>query len=546
MCVPAPVLVVGSLGANAQRHRQRTKLPRADCDCASASCAREDDGSPCHVPCCTACFATKAPLPRRYHNNVYHQAELVYAMAEAELTRSASNPRPSLRTIYWRMPLLNWSGAMLRTLLPRAQLVLGAPRNGSSVPPGCRLFGVTPAGTYFKRNQSAALVRERAWRACGLPSRVAARPALRALVMPRAGSGLQSSGWRNFAAQAELVETLRTKVVGPRGGDVSVVATPGGEVPLCDQIRLWAEADLVLTPNGAHFVNAPFMAAGAALVEGVTWAMRGYTGQLQITRHSGLHHVRLHSTRPPSKPVLGRFAKLSEEECAKEEACQHRFRDRSFIHAGPGMMLKAVAEAEAEAPSPPPASPLVADDGGGGSGGGGGRAAGGGRARRGGGGSGSAKKAAAAAAKSKGSPPSTAATMVCTDEPATWLNPFGRSCADYGRQMAPSSASDRSPGTGGWCEGGRLKPGAAWAGGEMFDWPEKHCCVCGGGKLGPPPPSTKPQSKAASTAGGKGKGGGGLAGVRPDGVVARGGNSRSRPRREKKTWRDITFGSLWS
>ena len=116
-------IVAATAGANARYPRQShraTAFPRtADCDCAAASCARDDDGSPCFAACCTACFATKAPLPRRYHNNVYHQAELVYAMAEAELTRSASNPRPSLRTVYWRIPLLNWSGAMLRTLLPR-------------------------------------------------------------------------------------------------------------------------------------------------------------------------------------------------------------------------------------------------------------------------------------------------------------------------------------------------------------------------------------------------------------------------------------------
>ena len=76
--------------------------------------------------------------------------------------------------------------------------------------------------------------------------------------MPREGAGLQSGSWRNFAQQAALEATLRREVA-PHGGEVRVTPTPGGEVPLCEQVALWAGADLLLTPNGAHFVNAIFM-----------------------------------------------------------------------------------------------------------------------------------------------------------------------------------------------------------------------------------------------------------------------------------------------
>ena len=113
----------------------------------------------------------------------------------------------------------------------------------------------------------------------------ALQPPRTALVMPRAGAGLQSGSWRNFAAQSDLEATLRGALA-PQGGEVRVVPTPGGATPLCEQVALWAEADQILTPNGAHFVNAIFMREGATLLEGVPWAMRNYTGQLAITRRT--------------------------------------------------------------------------------------------------------------------------------------------------------------------------------------------------------------------------------------------------------------------
>ena len=48
-------------------------------------CSQDNDGSACWRTCCQACFAARDPLPHRYHNNVHHQAELAYAMVEAEI-----------------------------------------------------------------------------------------------------------------------------------------------------------------------------------------------------------------------------------------------------------------------------------------------------------------------------------------------------------------------------------------------------------------------------------------------------------------------------
>jgi len=68
----------------------------------------------------------------------------------------------------------------------------------------------------------------------------------------------------------------------------------------------------------------------------------------------------------------------------------------------------------------------------------------------------------------------------CKNEPG-WRNPFGRGCDDYARRVTPAAAGEGGLVAGGWCEGGRLKPEAAWAGGSQYGWPERHCCACGRG-----------------------------------------------------------------
>ena len=266
--------------ANAARNGQ----PACRCDRTIGGildkCSKDNDGSACWRTCCQACFAARDPLPHRYHNNVYHQAELAYAMVEADIIEAGGLSELAFRgdtfhgkvqTIYWRLPLLNWSRALLRTLLPRVRLVT----TDAPPPTSCRGFGAAPApGAYWRFTSTANSLRQAAWRACGVGGgsgkavRRAEHPPRKALVMPRAGAGLQSFGWRNFAHQAELVGALRSELRG-WGGAVRVAPTPGGEVPFCEQLRLWAGADLIVTPNGAHFVNAIFMREGATLIEGV-------------------------------------------------------------------------------------------------------------------------------------------------------------------------------------------------------------------------------------------------------------------------------------
>lgn len=347
-------------------------------------------------------------------------------MLQAALGSSRHAPPPP-SSIYWRLPLLSWSRGML-DLLNRSpfakrlgdrkvRIVVG---NASRLPPaGCRAFGSRPPGQWFSTPEAAAKVQRTVLAACGLSPRRSPREPRNAIFMPReARNAVQSRGWRNFAAPAAVRAAVEA-VLPPSALPLRVVGTPGDDMSVCEQLAIWNAADVLVTPNGAHFVSAPFLAPGAVVLEGVPWAMRAYVGQAHTTRWApGVHHVRVHSTRPPPSAELGHFGHWSEEACAASELCRRRYRDRAMLHVDVGAM-------------------------------------------------GALLRAALALVRAG-----------CEDAPG-WANPYGRTCADYATPVPPSERGKASKLEGGWCEAGRLRPEAQWAGGAVHGWPERHCCACG-------------------------------------------------------------------
>lgn len=119
---------------------------------------------------------------------------------------------------------------------------------------GCRAFGSRPPGQFFTSSAAAKRVQRAVLHACDVKPRVASSSARRALFMPRVGANLQSKGWRNFAAQDSLLAAMERAL--PREArPVRVVGTPGDAMDACAQVALWHGADVLLTPNGAHFVK---------------------------------------------------------------------------------------------------------------------------------------------------------------------------------------------------------------------------------------------------------------------------------------------------
>jgi hypothetical protein len=155
----------------------KATLTQCECefDTFAARCISDDA---CDLACCRACAVTREPMPQRYHNNVYHQAELAYSIIEAELTRPAHSV--PLHSIYWRLPLMNWTAAMLQLLLPSVRVVVRPTLASASVPPDCAVIKGSPsAGAYFRKAESVGMLRSAAHARCGLDLRNASQACCR-------------------------------------------------------------------------------------------------------------------------------------------------------------------------------------------------------------------------------------------------------------------------------------------------------------------------------------------------------------------------------
>lgn len=177
-----PIWNLRTCAANLQNASRRPKglwapMPLTRCKCEFATfAARCISDDACDLACCRACAVTREPMPQRYHNNVYHQAELAYSIIEAELTRPASADSVPLHSVYWRLPLMNWTAAMLQLMLPSVRVVVGSALGSASVPPDCAVIkGSQSAGAYFRKAESAGVLRSAAHARCGLDLRRASQ-----------------------------------------------------------------------------------------------------------------------------------------------------------------------------------------------------------------------------------------------------------------------------------------------------------------------------------------------------------------------------------
>ena len=146
-------------------------------------------------------------------------------------------------------------------------------------------------------------------------------------------------------------------------------------------------------------------------------------------RHSGLRHLRLHSQRPPptrhNTHAFGSLLTRSEEACAAEQDCQHRFRDHAMIYVDPSALRVALADAAAPAVGRGANNHVLARG-----------------ARR------SAGRRGRGAGRGAGRTAGRDAS--CTDA-VGWSNRYGRSCADYSRRGKASAEGVSSPTAGCRC-----------------------------------------------------------------------------------------------
>lgn len=261
----------------------------------------------------------------RYRENIFHQAELALAMIDLA---AMSGRAPS--RILWNMNCLEWPAALLVTTLPRSALVpaerFAVPALGGeaceAVRGNTRFYAKGP----FHDARTYALLRASVHAACGVVAHTAGRRARTSVLYLRRQSPLTGAN-RNFVAPAALLRALAAALP---GHTLHNATTPGAETPFCEQVKLWAAADVVLTTTGAHLVGGLFLRRGALLLEGVPYGFHRYDGFLKLLRGSGVVHAHVLSSRPPADAPQHRLGK-DVDVCAEKTPCAHFYRDHSNI-----------------------------------------------------------------------------------------------------------------------------------------------------------------------------------------------------------------------
>ena len=331
------------------------------------------------VPRRGLCFSVGAHEPApRYVTNHAHQAELLMPMLEQAL---AAESAPEF--IRWHWPLTHWVAELLPAALPFTKLLTRAaqplPATYRERGRTCRTF--SPIGSdrhsrWLRDKHAPVLLRRAVLRHCGLhetrishaaraaaatktaaTSATSAAPATSAAVVARVVLLLRGDTQQNatlnqtvgdekraFANLSQVMLELRRALP---GAQLATVVTRG-RAPLCEQVRWFHGASLVVSPHGAHLTNALWLAEGAMLLEVMPWGMwaypRTYTGLL---KGSGVLHKRLLSLRPPPdaphyNATPDGAPELDQHRCYKNEACRRFYRGQSSLYLAPGSMFAAV------------------------------------------------------------------------------------------------------------------------------------------------------------------------------------------------------------
>ena len=294
-------------------------------------------------------------------HNVFHQSEHVLCM----LQRVLANPREAPQVILWPYRSLAWSHALVSSMLPKARWMetCCGPDNvrarwfeGRRYRCGCwqKVCPVRYQQFWPGMNGSAAhgQIRAHVRKLCGLhPHGGAALASSVVRVLERgqqqsrqiqevgglmkAISGAVGDGRRAERVRAEVADPILPLA----GGDSN--RTAATLLPhLCEQVRWFANARVVVVAHGAATTNAIFADSGALVVDLLPFAYRAEPsapGEYYeaLLANTDVLYRQQRSSRPRDSPQHGmherHHVKLDEQHCREEKACRVAFRDHSRI-----------------------------------------------------------------------------------------------------------------------------------------------------------------------------------------------------------------------
>jgi len=206
-------------------------------------------------------------------------------MIEAAVAARAAPSR-----VHWPFNLTHWAREVIRTLWPFTQLDT-TPRASHR---RCRSFQAIGSGGgsrgWFQLPAAAPLIRSAVLRHCGILDAAHGGKHARARVRARGGRAsrravvllreeAQGAEPRLFADLGGLLDHLRDALP----GHVVDVRTTRSDAGLCEQAAWVAGSSLVVSPHGAHLVNALWIDPNATLLE-----VRRYSKGFALTWYRAL------------------------------------------------------------------------------------------------------------------------------------------------------------------------------------------------------------------------------------------------------------------
>ena len=312
-------------------------------DSVRTGCVATERLLPFQVPRRGTCMtAGPAPSAQRYLSNHGHQAEVLIPIIDESVV---FNHAPSM--IHWSWPRAHWTKEVLGAMLPFTRVVTSATRPSHV----CRRY--YPIGSHggarswLRTRQTADLMRRAMAKHCGLRDWAGAddgtrRRQERVVVLLRGDSqqvnvSNASSPAPERRAFAHLPDVMRWLRAALPTASVQVETTRA-HAPICTQARWVHGAAAVLSPHGAHLLNALWMPRGAALLEVMPWAMWDYEGYSALFKAAELRHAKIRAARPPPTDAHWTTAngrqEHSQRRCAMTEGCRMFYRGQSRLHFG--------------------------------------------------------------------------------------------------------------------------------------------------------------------------------------------------------------------
>jgi len=276
----------------------------------------------------------------RVRVNVGHQGEeLTYRLVSAALSKAAP------AAVWWPWPIMDWSRELLQATMPKTELSMGPdapqPRACSGGVAAVRRIRPIVREAQWRGTGTHAKARAAVYKSCGLREaasggsfvvRVLER-ADAAEAVSRAAQRAEMCGGGGLKRRLAKTEALAAAASAAANNAGVAIVFQNVTIPndnpgsLCDQVRRFHGADVLISIHGAHLVNAPFLQAGALLFEVLPFAHKKKQHHSRLLLQTDIAYDKLCGVRPIGLGPAHHDEKFCEGRSQAARTCSAKARD---------------------------------------------------------------------------------------------------------------------------------------------------------------------------------------------------------------------------